>query len=67
MEGTYSAALGQNLAKCCWVVCGDHYPVQHSICPLAMLWDLRTSSCSRSSASAYNHDSSLSYSERYKN
>jgi len=30
MEGMYSVALGQILAKCCQVVCGDHYPVQHS-------------------------------------
>jgi len=31
MEGMYSVALGQILAKCCQGVCGHRHPVQHSV------------------------------------
>jgi len=31
MEGMYSVALGQILAKCCKVVCGHCHTVQNSV------------------------------------
>jgi len=40
MEGAYSVALGQILAKCCQVVCGPRHPVQNS--PLDLRLEVRT-------------------------
>jgi len=36
MEGMYSVALGQILAKCCQVVCGHRHPVQPLLVSVTM-------------------------------